>query len=325
MLKILYAASNNQGAQIQLNRFLQSMAGKPYQIKIAAYIKSSPKNINIDWTLDSLLNIYKPEHISLENDNFKIYFDQVKYYNPDLIISDLEYFTSYIANILNITLWQCSSSIINFALADKYDLGLFKTYSYIFNRNPTHTQRLVNIIDNSNCNFVYSHLGDIAEPPILKKNFEWIRPYHYTGKTYIPCRHNIMTASLQNSIKIMSLIKNYSDCVVFTDFHQESTDNMTFKDINNMNEYTCNLHNCNLFMCEGQTNFLADAFYNHKKPVILTDFNDPECIINSVLAERFKVGIPLYSKSNIQDYMNISLDYQYNDGIHLLHERIEEL
>lgn len=326
MLKILYAASNNRGAKIQLARFIRAMHGKPYQIKIAAYIKSSPKNLNIDWTLDSLLNIYKPEHISLENDNFRIYYEQVKYFAPDLIISDLEYFTSHIANLLDVTLWQCSSSIINFALAEKYDLGLFKKYSYVFNKNPIQVQRTVNIIDNSNCNFVYSHLGDMLSPPLLKNGFEWIRPYHNVGKLYVPCKHNLMTVLLQNNIKIMSLMKNYSDCVVFSDFYQESNSNLMFKDIDNVDEYACNLHNSNLFICEGQTNFLADAFYNKKYCAVLPDFGDPECIINSVLTEHFELGISLYSESeDLQNFMNVPVDNQYNSDIGFLHERIEEL
>lgn len=326
MLKILYAANNNFSSKIQLARFMQAMDGKPYQIKIAAYINSSPKNISIDWTLDSLLNFYKPEIISLENDNFRIYHDQIKYYAPDLIISDLEYFTSYIANVLNVTLWQCSSSIINFALEEKYDLGLFKKYSYVFNRNPQHVQRLVNIIDNSNCNFVYSHLGDMEKAPALKSNFEWIRPYHNIGKSYIPCKHNLMTALLQNNIKIMSLLKKHTDCVVFSDFYQNSNFELIFKDINNTDEYTCNMYNSNLFICEGQTNFLADAFYNGKYSIIIPNFEDSECLINSVLTDHFQIGKTIYNDLvKVEEFYEKKINIQKNSHIKFLSERIEEI
>lgn len=325
MLRILYAASNNSSSKIQLARFMQAMEGKPYQIKVAAYIKSSPKNLNIDWTLDSLLNIYKPDHISLENDNFRIYFDQVKYFAPDLIISDLEYFTSYIANVLDITLWQCSASMINFALTEKYNLGLFKNYSYVLNKNPTHVQRLINIIDNSNCNFVYSHLGDINNPPVLKSNFEWMRPYHKMGRLYAPCRHNMVAALLHNNIKIVSLLKNYPDCVVFCDFHRSPNSNLMFKDIENTAEYSCNLHNANVFICEGQTSFLADAFYNGKRTVIVPNFDDAECIINNILSEHFKIGTSLYGDAiNIDDMID-KVCIPYDNHIKFLHERIEDL
>jgi hypothetical protein len=143
-MKILYAASENENAKIQLSRFLKAIEGKPHTIKVAAYKKSSPK-VNIDWTLDCLKNIFKPDLVSLDNDNLSIYFEQVKYYKPDLIISDLEPYTSHVANLLGITLWQCSSSMVNFALTNdyKYNLGVFKRYSYLFSKNPIHTQRLI--------------------------------------------------------------------------------------------------------------------------------------------------------------------------------------
>src|SRR5271156_1119279 len=87
-LKILYAASNNPSARIQLSRFLDAMVESGHQIKIAAYKQSSPQGTSVDWTLDALLNIYKPELLSLENDNLAIYYSQVQSYNPDLVISD---------------------------------------------------------------------------------------------------------------------------------------------------------------------------------------------------------------------------------------------
>src|SRR5574338_1119629 len=101
-MKILYAASNNLNAKIQLSRFLKAMDGSKHQIKIAAYKTSSPKDISIDWTLDALLNIYKPDLLSLHNDNLNIYFEQIKNFQPDLVISDLEYFTSYVSSDLNL-------------------------------------------------------------------------------------------------------------------------------------------------------------------------------------------------------------------------------
>ena len=127
MFKILYAASNNINSKIQLARFMQAVKDEPYIIKIAAYKNSSP-SIHIDWTLDYLVNIFDNGRINLNDDSFRTYLDQIKLYEPDLIISDLEYFTSYAANLLNITLWQCSSSIINFALSkkQKYNMGIFK-------------------------------------------------------------------------------------------------------------------------------------------------------------------------------------------------------
>jgi hypothetical protein len=327
MLKILYAASNNENAKIQLARFIKAMVGKPVIIKVAAYKKSSPKGTPINWTLDCLLNIFNPEHISLDNDNLKTYFDQVKYFAPDLVISDLEYFTSYVANELNITLWQCSSSIINFALTTKYkyNLGIFSNYAYILNKNPIHTQRLVNIIDNSNCNFVYSHFGDTISQPPLKENFEWIRPYHSVGKEYIPCEHNVVAGLNYNNKDILDMLKAYPDSIVFSNFQDETHYNLLIKTIDNEEEYFCNLRNSNLFVNEGQTSFLADAFYNHKYSIVVPNIEDAECIINSSISERLKLSTCIFLSQDLNYYNNLSVTPHYNENIKFLHEKIDAI
>lgn len=327
-LKILYAASNSESAKIQLKRFLKAIENKPYQIKVAAYKKSSPKLTNVDWTLDCLLNIFRPNHISLDNENFKTYYDQVKYFEPDLIISDMEYFTSQIANMLDITLWQCSSSLINFALSfdEKYNIGLFKKYSYIFNKNPMHTQRMINVIDNSNYNFVYSHFGDLNNSPKLKSNFEWIRPYCSTGKEYAACYHNVIGATFSNNKKIISLLKKIPDSVMFSQFADESHENLLMKDISEQEEYFCNLKNSHLFVCEGQTSFLADAFYNQKYTAIVPNFMEPECILNAIFSSHFNLSTTIYSiDSNLIELMSNEVFCCFNPQIKLLHERLEEV
>ena len=324
MLKILYAAANNENAKIQLARFISEMSDKSCQIKIAAYRKSSP-NINIDWTLDCLMNIFKPEHISLDNENFITYYHQVKDYNPDLIISDLEYFTSYIANQLNIELWQCSSSLINFTLTQeqKYNLGLFKKYYYLFHKVPLNNQRILNMIDISTHNFIYSYLGDTKDPPRIYNNFEWIRPYHSIGKQSILCKHNIIAAMLHPNKKILDILNNYSDCVVFSEFCEEEYTNILLKDIYNHQEYTCNLHNSNLFMCEGSTSFLADAFYNGKFSIVLPNIHDTECVINSVFAEHAGISKTIYNGDENLSSINNSIVSSCNN-IQYLHERVME-
>jgi hypothetical protein len=327
MLKILYAASNSYNAKPQLDRFLKVIEGKPFIVKIAAYKKSSP-NVNIDWTLDSLLNIYKPELISSDSENFAVYYDQIKSFNPDLIISDLEYFTSAIAVDLNITLWQCSSSMINYSVTDKYNLGLFKKYAYVLNKNPVNTQRIINLIDNSNCNFVYSHFCDTTDPPELKENFEWIRPYHEIGKRYIPCRHNLVAGVLSPysiNKNLVSLISKYDDSIIFADSIDEQYSNVTLKDIINYQEYICNIYNSRLYLCQGYTSLLADAFYNQKFSIILPDYTESECLINSVFSEKLGIG-KIYDKpGTIEDYTDYPVEINHNPNVKFLHERLEEL
>lgn len=326
-MKILYAASNNENAKIQLSRFVRAMEGKPHTVKIAAYKKSSP-NINIDWTLDCLQNIFKPEHVNLDNDNFVTYYDQVRYYKPDLIISDLEFFTSHVANTLGTTLWQCSSSMVHFALSSdyKYNLGVFKGYAYLFNKNPQHIQRLINIMDNSSRNLLYSHFGDTRSPPKIKHQFEWVRPYHQVGKLSKPCQHNIVAGTLESNKRIIELLSSYPDSVCFSDFYHETYPNPAVKDIRNHEEYFCNLKNSNLFVNAGQTSFLADAFYNNKYSAVLVNAEDPECVVNSAISEKLGLSKSIYRTT---EDLSLLFDNQVNASLNeagkFLHEKIEEL
>lgn len=325
MAKILYAASNNQNAKIQLARFSEVMQGSGHQIKIAAYKQSAPSNT--DWTLDALLNIYKPELQSLKNDNLSIYYDQVKQYAPDLIISDLEYYTSYIAYVLNIPIWQCSSSLINFGLShkQKYNMGLFKYHAFSLNRDPVNTQRIVNLLDNSSRNFVYSHFGDNPESPELHDRFEWIRPYHTIGKRSILCEHGIVAGLAFNNKKIIHDLKKHSDSVVFMEPCYETHHNVLVKDIRNVEEYVCNLRNSRLFVCQGQTSFLADAFYNQKHPLIYPDYNDTESITNSVISEHFGLGTIISHPDKLTEAEPATKQVEYKPSIQYLHEKLEEL
>jgi len=328
MLKILYAAANNENAKIQLARFMKAMEGKPYSIKVAAYKLSSPQNTSIDWTLDCLQNIFKPEHVTLDNDNFITYYNQVKYYNPDLIISDMEYYTSEIATSLGTAIIQCSSSLINFAFTNeyKYDLGVFKTYAILFNKNPLHTQRMVNILDNSNCNYIYSHFGDCEAPPNIKPGYSWVRPYHSVGKVAVPCQHNVVAGTLGSNKQLITLLRPYADSICFTDFQGETFANPIIKDIGNMEEYFCNLKNCNLFACAGQTSFLADAFYNGKYSAVFTNLEDPECVVNSTISKRLNLSSSIYNVSeDLLPLMNNQVKSITNEKIKFLHEIIEEL
>ena len=322
-MKILYAASNNHNARIQLSRFLgQIYSG--HVIKIAAYKSSSPKGLSIDWTLDALLNIYRPDLLSVDNDNLEVYFEQIKSFAPDLIISDLEYFTSYIANELNITLWQYSCSLINFALTkrEKYNLGLFKHHAHSLNRDPVHTQRIVNMIDNSNCNLVCSHFGDTANPPNLQENFTWIRPYHKIAKKSVPCQHNVIAGLSSPDNKLISVLKKYPDSVVFMESPTQKHSNVQVKDIGMQDEYYCNLGNSSTFVCQGQASFLADAFYNKKAALIYPDYTNTESIINSQLSAHLQLGHIMTYEMDISAAPLLEISPAQSSAIGYLHNKL---
>ena len=323
-MKILYAASNNQNARIQLSRFMRAMEGSEHQIKIAAYKQSSPKGLNIDWTLDALLNIYRPELLSLNNDNLGIYYEQLKQFAPDLVISDLEYFTSYLANLLNITLWQCSSSLLKYGVAGTYNLGLFKYYAHSLNRDPIHTQRTANLIDNSNLNLIYSHFGDANTPLELMDNFEWIRPYHQISKLSVPCKHHVVAGFSESDVRVLDVLKRYEDSVVFMESCAEKYHNVHVKDIGNEDEYYCNLRNSFYFLCQGQASFLADAFYNGKFSFIYPNYKDAETIINSHLSVNLGLGQIMHPQMDMIFSSITGVTSNYQGSIKYLHEKIAD-
>ena len=323
MLKILYAASDNYNAVIQLSRFIEAVNNKPYKLKIAAYKKSSPINTNIDWTLDCLYHIFDKDKVLLNNDNLNLYYEQVKYFNPDLIISDMEHNTSQIGNALNIPVWQCSSSLINFAIntSHKYNLGLHKKYNYTINKSRLIYENKLNIIDNSKYNFVYSHFGDINYS-LIKENFDWIRPYHTIGKNSIMCKHNICAATYNKNIKMLQLLNKQSDIVLFNNNIKEEYDNFIIKNIINNSEYFCNLKNSTHFICEGQLSFLADAYYNGKKPFIILNYEDSESITNSLISFKFNLAYDA-SLNDFNESLS-EINPIKNNKIKFLHEKIED-
>ena len=325
MIKILYAASNNINSKISLDRFL-NYVDDSFTLKVAAFKKSSP-SMNIDYTLDCLLNIFEPEHFSLENDNLQIYFEQIKNYKPDLIISDLEFFTSYVGNILNIPVWQCSSSLLTYGLSfkNKYESGIHKKYSYLFNKNQRHNQKIINIVENSDLNLVYSHFGDLESSPELKNNFHWIRPYHYIGKKSLTCKHNIIAANINHNNKILSLLRNNNDCVLFAEFLEGYYDNILIKNIYNQEEYFCNIANSNSYICEGYTNFLADAFYNKKFSAVFNNLESAEQVLNNIFTEKFNLGKIIYNENDLNNLVQEEINYTYNKNIMFLHEKIKKV
>jgi hypothetical protein len=129
-----------------------------------------------------------------------------------------------------------------------------------------------------------------------------------------------------NNKQAIEMVKKYSDSVVFTDFIEEHYDNLLLKSFNNQEEYICNLKNCNLFFCRGQTSFLADAFYNSKYSVVLVDLKDLECIINSTVSEKLQLSTSVYQTTeDLSSFINLSVSPNMNINCKFLHEKLEEL
>ena len=311
-MKILYAAGNSLDSKLNLERIIENLH-KKYDIKVAAYKKSTPNplsNVKVSFTLDFLLG-NKKNVFYTDTDAYSLYYEQVKSFAPDLIISDIEYFTSSIGMDLDIPVWQVSP----FLLKDAFPRHPFKMniYAKHFNINKSFHETLNNMIANSNKLFVYSHLADID----YKKNAEttftnakFIRPYFKIGNDSKLCKHNLMCVLENNNKLIINNIKNNKDVMLFSEFSNEKYYNFTSKDIRNEKEYYCNLKNCDFFICEGQSVCLADAFYNNKFVFNYVNYNDANSIINSLLGEKFNLSktlLPLINfDKKISDFIKYS-------------------
>jgi len=311
-LKILYAASSRAGAKLQLFRFLHNIQGYDIEIKIAGYRKLG---IYLDWTLDALNDILHPDLISIDNEIFEIYHQQIKAFNPDLIISDLEPYTSYAGQQLDITTWQVSPLLFRIG-REKPSMSYMNNYATLFDFLQHDLYK--NIIINSNKRFVYSYIGDLPNSPKLSEGYEWIRPYHCIGAKSIPCQHNLVAALHKTDKRLKSLL-GMEDTVVFAD----SSLNIASKSIYDMAEYGCNVKNAKRFISQGLTDLLSDAIYNNIAPIIVPDLFDAECALNSIYLDEIDGGLNSYDGQIHKEPKEINL--AYNENIGFLHNKIEAL
>lgn len=321
-MKILYAASERKSALIQAYRFVK--AAPSHIIKIAAYNTYNP-GLYIDWNLESLKDIFN-QQINFNSLKLESFFNQVKHFDPDIIISDIEPYSSYIANALNKPIWQVSPNLLYKAThrKQKINMGLYKKYPDIFSYAKTAINGLVinnNNIFNSNRNLIYSHFcdTDIISPI---ENFEWVRPYHSVGKISAACKHNIVSCILKNNKKFIDYLKQYDDSVAFSTFTEEAYPKVQLKNIQNLEEYDCNIKNCNVFVGQGHNDFIADAFYNNKPYIIIPDLTQKECIINAAYSKQFNLG----EVSFYEDIESIpKIEPIYNHHVKYLHEYLAEI
>jgi len=323
MLKILYAASDSYSAKIRMMRFLRCIDGK-YNVKVAAYKKSGILDI-VDWTLDSIKDVASLKY-RFDSDNLAVYYNQVKQFKPDLIISDLEPYTSYIAKELNIKIWQVNPKMLFHGMdrVDKHYLCLRYNFSILFNYDCTVYITLNDALNTADRKFVYSHFMDAENTPKLNSGYEWVRPYYLIGDKSKPCNHEIVGATLTEDRKPHIFLNKFNDPVLFSNFDEEKYDKLVMKNLDNELEYICNLTNSNLFLCQGHDSFLADAFYNRKYSLIMPDFNDIECLLGTYISKRCKTGIGVYGTKK-QNIVPNKIKIHYKKEVKFLHEYLDEL
>ena len=320
-MKIIYAANNSSDAAIRLLRFLGAV-DQNHSIKIAGFRKTIPY-ISLDWTLDALLDPTGLLRRPLDSENLSIYAEQIKYFAPDLIISDMEIFTAHIASALNIPFWFIGSFLLYHAVAtsgtQEHPIQSYVgRYRKLFSHETN--QSILNAMNNADRNLVYSHFCDIPNPFSLKNKCEWIRPYHYKGNSAIPCQHNLVGVSLNNNKKLLHYLKKSDDSVFFgVQPSSEQFTTLAMKDMGDTIEYACNVANCQAIVSQGEEDFLADAFYNNKPSLILPNFTSANSIFNGVLTEKNKLGKVIYDPKSPVKFPKMTAPI-HNHKVGYLHE-----
>lgn len=189
-MRILYAAGNREGSYEQLKRYLPLFKQSSHEFLIAGY-KKHLRELNADFCLDALLNFTNPNGSVSFNGNFTYYTKEINKFNPDIIISDFEIYTSIYAIERNVPLWQVSPALLYYALPDqlKRNIGIHKYNSNLISGDRARHQYIKNILINSQRKLVLSHLCDLEHPPELINGYEWCRPefqiiYNDTNQTH---------------------------------------------------------------------------------------------------------------------------------------------
>lgn len=287
-MKIFYAAGNRLGSYYQLKRFLSSTFSLNHDIRIAAY-KNSLQDLNTDYTLDCLLNFTSNSSSITFNGNYGYYSNEIKRFNPDLIISDFDPYTSIIAIELNITLWQYSPTNLYYALSkeQKREIEVRKHNTWLLEESPDRNEYIKEIFAASDRNFVLSHVCDCETPIPLINGFEYVRPSFVLGTNNNTADTVIATA--QTNMDTINDFKN-KNAILFSPYTFQHYNRLQVKDINNETEYSNSLEDCNTFITDGTAAFTADAFYNQKYCISLPRHNDLETLITAYANQHCNIG-----------------------------------
>ena len=177
-MRILYGSGNFIGSNIAAGRFVLNAPG--HDIQVAAHYRNHRYLKHIHWCLDALYttkvgdkNYFKENYGRpgpyINHALADLIINDLLEWQPELVISDCEYFTAMVAKAFGIPLWYCSPLLqITGIVHEKGEIS-----SKRFNQLKWYLESLP---DGDNY-LIYSPLGDIKNRPLLKPGFQWIRPY----------------------------------------------------------------------------------------------------------------------------------------------------
>ena len=287
-MKILYAAGNSINAKTQLARVKYEFdTCDKINVKYASYKKSTPANHHVDFLLNPLLDIYNDSSLYLysmlervDTPEFYKYLTYIKEYKPDLIISDLDIFTSMAAATQGIPLWSVSTRLLynGCDFNTKLKLPIYSSYF----KHKDELSYYSKIIEYSDKKFVYSHFGDVLNTFYLNSGFEWVRPYTIKKeRTY----ENIVYATPNvNYSFLRKITKNF---ILYSEDYNLNNHRFENNNIYDLDRYFDDLSKSYCAINDGDTIHLADCFYNNIYPIVNSDFWNIDSAFNTVLSEHY--------------------------------------
>jgi hypothetical protein len=213
-MKILFGAGNFIGSNIMLSRFLNHT--DEHDVRIAAYYRNHQYLKSIDWCLDAIQVRCEPNYFKdkygvagppVDHGMSDMIINDLLEWGPELVISDCEFFTAMVAKVLEIPLWYCSPMLQMIGIEhERKEL----------NTKIMDTIRLyIKSLPQGDAYLVYSPLCDISARPLLKRGFEWVRPYTTSPKelTSEIDISNIQRLIPENSLVTTGETSFVSDCL----------------------------------------------------------------------------------------------------------------
>ena len=213
-MRILFGAGNFIGSNLMLSRFLQHTQD---DVRVAAYYRNSRYLQSIDWCLDALSvrgekNYFKDKCGTsgppVDHSLADMIINDLMEWGPELVISDCEFFTAMVAKVLEVPLWYCSPML--------QITGIEHERKELNTKIMDTTKLYLESLPQGDVYLVYSPLCDIAARPLLKRGFEWVRPYSIVPNEFTT--EDIDISNLQRLIPDNSLVTTgetsfVSDCL----------------------------------------------------------------------------------------------------------------
>lgn len=237
----------------------------------------------------------------------------IKTFKPDVVITDFEGATAYIANILNIpVLCVCnvhSVTKLRYDVPKKYKKAYHKAKIVINTVYPKADYHLITT-------FFYPPTKGrrvMLFPPILRKEILSLKPQR---KGYI-----MVYQTSKTNKKLINALENIKyKFVVYGFDKEEKHKNLQFRKFNEK-QFFKDIGDCNACITNGGFSFLSEAVWLHKPIFCIPISGQFEQIINGLFIKKLKYG-ELHDSANKKDVENFikMTDKYYNNLKHFKKE-----